>query len=346
MAWKWSIRLSLSIAFASLMAVTVHAAGNRASGALNVYFFDVEGGQATLFVTPSGESLLIDAGWPDSGRRIAQTARQAGLSKIDYVLVTHYHKDHVGGVAQLLQEIPVGTFIDHGENRETANAEVAGLWHAYESVIRDGHYKRIVVRAGESLPLRDLKTIVLSADGALIDRPLPGAGAANAACAATGGRPADETENARSVGTLLTFGALRILDLADLTWDREVPLMCPENKIGSVDVYIVSHHGWVQSGSPALVEGIRPRVAIMDNGAKKGGSPSAWDIIHQAPGLQSLWQLHYSQEGGAAHNSPEALIANLNGPDAGGYLRLTAWPDGRFDIFNSRTRKTKHYRPT
>jgi beta-lactamase superfamily II metal-dependent hydrolase len=343
--------MSLAVWMAALVLVGVaaplaHAANHTPDGALNVYFIDVEGGQATLFVTPSGESLLIDTGWPDSAKRIAQTARQAGLSKIDYVLITHYHRDHVGGVAQLLQEIPVGTFIDHGDNRETTNPEVEQLWHAYESVIGDGQHKRIVVKAGESLPLRDLKTTILSADGAVIDRPLPGAGAANAACAATGTRPVDETENARSVGTLFTFGVLRILDLADLTWDREVPLMCPENKIGSVDVYIVSHHGWVQSGSPALVEGIRPRVAIMDNGAKKGCSPPAWDILHQAPGLRSLWQLHYSQEGGAAHNSPRALIANLSGPDAANYLRLTAWPDGRFEVFNSRTRKTKRYRPT
>jgi competence protein ComEC len=309
-----------------------------------VYFIDVEGGQATLFVTPSGESLLIDTGWPDSGKRIAQTARQAGLSKIDYVLITHYHRDHVGGVGQLVQEIPVGTFIDHGENRETTNAEVEQLWHSYETLVGDGRQKHIVVKAGESLPLRDLNTTILSADGAVIDHPLPGAGAANAACAATGTRPADQTENARSVGVLLTYGTLRFLDLGDLTWDREVPLMCPANKIGDVDLYIVSHHGWVQSGSPALVKGIRPRVAIMDNGAKKGGSPSAWDIIHQTPSVEDLWQLHYAEEDGA-HNSPAPLIANLSGPDAGNYLRLTAWPDGRFEVFNSRTRKTKRYRP-
>lgn len=120
-------------------------------------------------------------------------------------------------------------------------------------------------------------------------------------------------------------------------------LMCPANKLGKIDVYVVSHHGWYQSSSPALVYGIAPRVAIMDNGAKKGGSPSTWDIIEKSPGLEDLWQLHYADEGGAAHNVAPELIANLDGPDAGNYLELTAWPDGNMEVFNSRTQKTKHY---
>ena len=155
--------------------------------------------------------------------------------------------------------------------------------------------------------------------------------------------PADQTENLRSLGTLITFGKLRLLDLGDLTHDKEMQLMCPVNKIGKVDIYIVSHHGWQQSGSVPFVHGIAPRVAIMDNGAKKGGTPSAWDIIEKSPGLEDLWQLHFADEGGAAHNVAPEFIANPDGPDAGNYLKLTAEPDGSFDVFNSRTEKTKHY---
>jgi len=136
---------------------------------------------------------------------------------------------------------------------------------------------------------------------------------------------------------------LRLLDLGDLTWDKELELMCPVNKLGKVDIYVVSHHGWQQSGSPALVHGIAPRLAIMDNGAQKGGSPSAWDIVNGSPHLEDFWQLHYSEEGGVAHNVAAEFIANTQGPDTGNGLELTGHADGSFSIFNSRTQKTKQY---
>jgi hypothetical protein len=145
---------------------------------------------------------------------------------------------------------------------------------------------------------------------------------------------------------MITFGKFRILDLGDLTSDKETELMCPLNRLGHVDIYIVSHHGWSQSGSPALVHGIAPRVAIMDNGETKGGSPPSWDIIKKSPGLEDLWQLHFSKEGGIAHNVADPFIANLVGPDAGNYLKVTAWKNGSFEVFNSRTGKSKHYAAT
>ena len=147
----------------------------------------------------------------------------------------------------------------------------------------------------------------------------------------------------RSLGTLITFGKLKILDLGDLTRDKEMELVCPKNKLGPIDIYIVSHHGWYQSGSPVFLNAIAPRVAIMDNGAKKGGTPSAWGVIEKSPRLENLWQLHFSEEGGASHNVSEEFIANPEGPDAANYLELTAWPDGSFEIFNPRTSNTKHY---
>jgi competence protein ComEC len=321
--------------------------GANPQKSLQIYFVDVEGGQATLFVTPAGQSLLIDTGWPDNdGRdadRIVAAAKDAKLSKIDFVLITHYHNDHGGGAPQLAERIPIGTFIDHGENRETTDATTQKVWENYQSLLTTNKYPRISVKPGDVLPIKGVHADMVSADGALINKPLRGAGQSNPACATSEQRPADQTENARSLGMLITFGKLRILDLGDLTWDKEMQLMCPTNKLGHVDIYIVSHHGWYQSGSPALVHGIGPRVAIMDNGAKKGGSPPAWDIIEKAPGLESLWQLHYSEEGGAAHNVAPEFIANLQGPDAGNYLKVRASSDGSFDIFNSRTKATKHY---
>lgn len=317
-----------------------------ASSDLRVFFVDVEGGQATLFGTPSGQSLLIDTGWPDNnGRdadRIVAAARKAGIARINYVLITHFHTDHVGGVPQLVARIPVDTFIDHGENRESTEATVQG-WQAYQAVLATGKYKHIVVKPGDVVPIEGIHATVVSADAATVADPLPGAGQENPACKSAEQYPTDQTENRRSVGTYFTFGKLRILDLGDLTHDEEMQLVCPVNKLGKIDIYIVSHHGSSQSGSPALVDGIGARVAIMDNGAKKGGSPSVWDVIEKAPGLEDLWQLHFSEEGGTAHNVAPEFIANPDGPDAGNYLELIAHPDGSFAVFNSRTQKTKDY---
>ncbi len=319
----------------------------QSRNSLQIYFVDVEGGQATLFVTPGGQSLLIDTGWPgNNGRdadRIVAAARKAAIERIDFVLLTHFHMDHAGGITQLAAKIPIGTVIDHGENREHADAATEQTWQEYQKFLTKGNVKRLIVKPGDVLPLQDVEAEVISADGALIDKPLPSAGGTNTSCRDSDQRPADQTENVRSLGTMITFGKLRILDLGDLTWDKEMELMCPINRLGTIDIYIVSHHGWSQSNSPALLNGIAPRVAIMDNGATKGGSPSSWDIIKKSPRLQDFWQLHFSNEGGAAHNAADPLIANLPGPDAGNSLKLSARKDGSFEVFNSRTQRRKHY---
>lgn len=338
--------LVVSMAHA-MLAANAAASSTGTDGALQIYFVDVEGGQATLFVTPAGESLLVDTGWPGNvGRdadRIVAAAKQAGVAKIDYVLITHFHVDHVGGAPQLAARIPVGTFIDHGENREPGDALTVQVWQAYQKMLASGNYKRITAKPGDALPIRGMQAKIVSSDGNVIEKPLSGAGQENPVCKGAEQYPVDQTENRRSLGTLITFGNLRILDLGDLTRDEELKLMCPVNKLGKIDIYIVSHHGWEQSGSPALVYGISPRVAIMDNGAKKGGSPSAWDVIKKSPHLEDLWQLHYSEEGGAAHNVAAEFIANPQGPDAAHSLKLIARPDGSFDVFNSRTGKAKQY---
>ena len=321
-------------------------AQDAAQGKLRVTFVDVEGGQATLFVTPAGKSLLIDTGWPDNNfrdaDRITAAAKDAGISRIDYVLITHYHDDHVGGVPQLVQRIPVGTFFTHGPNREPEGATKRD-YEAFRKVLAQTKPKLIVPEPGDRLPVEGLDVTVISSDGKLIDKPLPGAGQANDYCKETEVRPADKTENGRSLGVLIRFGELKILDLGDLTWDKERELMCPTNRLGKVDVLVVSHHGWYQSSSPALVDAIHPTVAIMDNGAKKGGSVPVLDTVRKAPGLEALWQLHYSDEGGAQHNAPAEYIANLDGPDMGDDIELTGSPDGSFVVRNGRTGAEKHY---
>ena len=314
---------------------------------LQIYFADVEGGQSTLFVTPEGRSLLIDTGWPDNdGRdadRIAAAAKDAGIKKIDFVLITHYHADHAGGAPQLAAKIPVGTFIDHGENGETKGEVTKQVFAAYQQLLASGKYKHITAKPGQVLPIPGMQVRVVTADGELIERPLPGGGKENANCADAAKPPADDSENPRSLGTLITFGKLRILDLGDLTGDKEMQLMCPRNKIGAVDIYVASHHGTATSGTPLLVYAIAPRVVIMDNGAKKGGSPEAWSVIEKSPGLADLWQLHYSEAGGSEHNAAAPFLANLEGPDTGNYLKITASTDGSFEVLNSRTRETKKY---
>lgn len=313
--------------------------------ALRMYFVDVEGGQATLIVSPSGQSMLVDAGWPgNNGRdsdRIAAAARLAGVTQIDYMVVTHHHLDHVGGVPELAAKIPVVTFVDHGPNNETG-AAAQTLSAAYDKVAGKG--KHLVVKPGDRIPLQGLDVEVVAANGNTIKKPLGGAGRANAACSDVKPQEADPTENARSVGFILTYGKFRFADLGDLTWNKELALTCPNDLIGTVDVYLVAHHGLAISSPPAFVHALHPKVAIMNNGARKGGEPMAWTVIRDSPGLKDLWQLHYSVAGGKEHNSPDQFIANPEGgSDQGNWLSLTATPDGSFTVRNSRNRLAVSY---
>lgn len=311
-----------------------------AAKTLDIYFVDVEGGQATLLVSPSGGSLLVDAGWPGfEGRdaeRIIAAAKKAGLKQIDYVLTTHYHTDHVGGIKQLADRFPIGTLVDHGPNNEKG-AGPDRLWTAYQEVL--GKTKRLTVKPGDKVPVKGLDVEVLSSDGAVSTRK----GSPNALCAGVERKAEDPSENARSLGTIITFGKFKFLDLGDLTWNKELELVCPENRIGKVDVYLTTHHGMDASGPAALVHAIKPTVAIMNNGEKKGGAPPAWKIIKATPGLKDLWQTHYSAAGGPDGNVDEAMIANPKGTDAGHYLMVSAENNGKFTVTNSRNGNKKSY---
>ncbi len=312
---------------------------------LAIYFIDVEGGQCTLIVSPSGESLLVDTGWPGiQGRdadRIVKTAKKAGLKRIDHLLITHFHTDHVGGITQLAERFPVAHFIVHGKNTETGKGP-DNLQEAWDRAAAKG--TTTIVKAGDSVPLKGLDIKVVTARGELLAQPLPGAGEANPLCAAAVRKEPDPSENARSVGIVVTYGKFRFVDLGDLTWNKELDLACPANKIGKVDVLLSTHHGSNQSNPPALVHALAPRVIVMNNGAKKGGDASSWRIFKSSPALEDLWQLHFAVAAAKEANVEDPYIANLQSP-GGGNLLLTVESTGRFRLLNFRNKFEKIYNP-
>jgi competence protein ComEC len=351
---RWSVGLAIVLAMSAVAGAQGGSSARSASSGkadLQVYFVDVEGGQSTLFVMPGGESLLVDTGNP-GGRdaaRIVAVCKLAGVTKIDTLLVTHYHTDHVGGLPEVAKMIPVGRFIDHGVNRQTEGAEgkaTVAVYDAYQKVLADTHAEHLTVKPGDVLPVKGMHVEVVSADGDVIAKPLAAGGEQNPVCASSPEKDAENSENDRSVGMVLTFGKLRILDMGDLTWAKERGLMCPVDKLGKVDVYVVSHHGLDRSGSPAFVDAIAPRVAIEDNGPHKGGAPSTYETIEGTSRLKDMWQLHTAEVPGAK-NVAESRIANLPAtpasPDQANIIKLTGHTDGSFSVTNGRTGATVDY---
>ena len=335
------MRLVLFVLFAAFCALGRPAA--QPAKPLDVYFIDVEGGQATLVVTPSGQSMLIDTGYPGfedrDVNRVVAAITQAGLTKLDYLLVTHYHNDHAGNAAAIAARVPIGTFVDHGETVETGDGAKA-LYDGYVKARTTGRH--LLVKPGDTVPFRDLDVTIVTAGGAHLAKALASPAAPNTLCASFTPKGPDASENARSVGSLIAFGRFRMIDLGDLTWNKEQELVCPDNLVGTVDVYVTTHHGLDQSGAPVIVHALRPRVAIMNNGPKKGGSVEAIRTVRSSPGLQDFWQLHYAVDAGRDVNMPDAMIANLDESAAHG-IKLSAQRDGSFTVTNSRTNDTRRY---
>ena len=281
---------------------------------LQIYYIDTEGGQATLFLAPSGESLLVDVGNP-GGRdtdRMMLALEDAGVKQIDHLVLTHYHGDHVGGLAEFAKRIPIKRFYDHGPAAEGDRAGGQGFMEQYAQIHAGA--TRTVVKPGDKLNIPGLDITVVSSAGQVIKSNLPGAGRPNPACAGFTEKDLSKVfdpDNAYSVGFVLGFGRFRTIDLGDLTWNHEGQLMCPANRIGTVDLYLTTHHGINQSNAPAIVHGLQPRVAIMNNGTRKGGSLETFQALESSPGLEDLWQLHWSHNVMVEHNAPGVFIANI-----------------------------------
>jgi competence protein ComEC len=331
-------------------AVAISSAGFAGSGrtraadrkTLDFYFIDVEGGQSTLIVTPAGQSMLVDAGYGgNDGRdpgRVMAAVNDAGLTQIDYLVTTHFHGDHVGGVPELSRRIPIRTFVDYGEPLENGFG-ARRLYDAYTLIRANGQYLR--PKPGDRLPLKGVEVDVVSAGGALITKPLAhGGGGANPACATLVKKENDETENPRSLGIRLRFGRFQFVDLGDLSNANLAALFCPENLIGQVPLYLITHHGNTDTDIPAVLAALHPRAAIMNNGITKGGSYDTFRDLHRATWLEDVLQLHKSQN--TEENYADDRIANLD--DMTGYaIKASAREDGSFTVTNGRTGETKRY---
>jgi beta-lactamase superfamily II metal-dependent hydrolase len=307
------MRSSITLLFALALSAASPAAQTRTAKTFDMYIVDVEGGNATLLVSPSGESVLIDSGNAGAGavrdaERIMAAAKEAGLTQIDNLITTHWHGDHFGGMAELAARIPIRHFIDHGPNVQPGAAADEFLQKTYPQLYAKARHS--VARPGTRIPVAGLDVLVVTSAGETIKTALPGAGGANPYCASF--KPGENNaEDPMSVGVYVTFGRFRTIHLGDLTKNKEFELMCPTNRIGPVDVLLGLHHGVDTSNSEVLVHALRPRVAIMNNGTRKGGQPDVMKTLHSSPGLEDLWQMHVSELSGQEYTVPGMFIANL-----------------------------------
>ena len=360
-------RVLLPVLAMAVLAAPPLTAQSPTSNTLDIYLIDVEGGNATLFVSPSGESLLIDTGYPSDGRdagRIIAAARDAGIERIDHLITTHYHRDHIGGLPELTERFPVDHFIDHGPNQDPEGSG-AGLEEGYKAIYAKATHT--AVQAGDTIPMAGLNVRVVTSAGETITTPLPGAGGPNPYCA-TFEPGTNNLEDPLSVGIHITFGEFRTIHLGDLTKNKEFELMCPNNRLGTVDVLMGLHHGQLTSNSEVLVHAIRPQVGIMNNGTRKGGDPEVMRTLFSSPGFEDLWQAHFSLWSGQEYTVPGLFIANLvdeQGPsmpiapaqpgadappapahDGVAYwVKVSAQQDGTYTVTNARNGFSKTYTP-
>jgi len=327
-----------------LLMLPLLAAG---ADSLDIYWIDVEGGAATLIVTPAGETVLMDAGWAgfedrDAKRIQSVLSGQAKAAKIDYFITSHFHADHAGGIPALAALTPIAKFVDHGDSVEKDQPNGAQLFASYLKVV-DG--KRMQVKPGDKLPLKGIELQFVAAHSQFITKPL-GAGKPNPLC--EGAEPAkeDPTENGKSTGFIVRLGKFELLDLGDLTKIYEHQLACPVNLLGEVDLYQTTHHGANTSGAAELVRAVNPTVAVMNNGHRKGGDSEAFQVLKQASAFQDLWQGHYATRSNEEQNTAKALIANMDPTEQceGHWIKASVKKDGSaFTITNSRNGHSKTY---
>ena len=317
-----------------------------AADTLEIYWIDVEGGAATLIVTPGGDTVLMDAGWPgfegrDMKRIKSVLNGQAKASKIDYFITSHFHRDHAGGLPQLAAELPIGKFVDHGDSVEQDRPNGKELWQSYLSVAEG---KRMQAKPGDKLPLSGASLMFVTAHSRVLDKPLKPSGP-NPHCDGAKLMDEDKGENAKSVGFIVSRGGFEFLDIGDLTWNVEHTLGCPENLLGEIDLYQVTHHGLANSGAPQHLWATKPRVAVMNNGPRKGGAPKAFETISKSPGLEDIWQLHRALQADDAHNTDEKMIANFEETEdcKGHWIKASVEEDGAYTITNSRNNFSKTY---
>jgi competence protein ComEC len=366
------VRRALCVAAVVVGVVTLSAQG-RAAKTLDIYVVDVEGGNATLFVAPSGQSLLIDTGNGGAaaardGGRILEAAKAAGLAQIDHLITTHWHGDHYGSLAEIAGRIPIRHFIDHGPTVQKAEATETFLRTTYPELYAKA--KHTVVKPGDTIPVAGLNVRVVTSNGDVIRTALPGAGKPNPLCAGPISVPNAVPEDPESVGTHISFGRFRALHLGDLTSDKEYELVCPTNRIGTVDVLLGLHHGQDTSNAVPFVHAVQPRVAVMNNGTRKGGWPVVMKALYSSPGFEDLWQMHFSLLSGQEYTAPGLFIANTiddqpkaipidpaplpppgpNAPPApvhngrAYWVKVSAQEDGTFTVTNARNGFSKVYR--
>jgi competence protein ComEC len=341
----------------------------QAGKPLLIYVVDVEGGNATLFVAPSGQSVLIDTGNGGAAAtrdadRIMAAVKDAGVSQIDHLITTHWHGDHFGAMAELANRIPIKQFIDHGPSVEPGSAGAEFAEKAYPAIYAKGTH--VVAKPGDRVAMAGLDWRIVTSAGTALKTPLPGAGKPNPSCSTFKPQDPDATDNGQSVGSIVTFGKFRVAHLGDLTVNKEFDLMCPANRVGTVDLFVVSHHGQAISNAEVLVHALHPRAAIMNNGTRKGGEPDAMKVLYSSPGLEDVWQMHFSLLSGQEYTVPGMFIANAvddapptmplspmtvvqpgtpapvhNGPAH--WFKVSAQADGSFTVTNARNGFTKRY---
>jgi beta-lactamase superfamily II metal-dependent hydrolase len=322
------------LAFAVLLClVTNFAFASEADRRLDIYFIDVEGGAATLFVTPAGESVLIDSGYPDFGGRDRDRIHKvvqdvAKLKQIDHVLVSHWHLDHYGNHAALASKIKIGQFWDRGlPDSLQEDPKFSERAAAYRAACQN---RSKTLKVGDTLPLRSgttpLAVKIVTASGEV----LPNSGEPNPFAASNVPQPEDTTDNAQSLSSLWTFGKFRFLTCGDLTWNVEAKLVTPKNPIGKIDLFMVTHHGLNVSNNPTLVRAIDPIVAVIGNGPKKGANPETLATLRSVSSLKAWYQLHRNTALEPSAQAPPEFIANQEDTAAckGVWIKASVDPEG------------------